>query len=163
MTIPDPVLSSNVMVLNTLENAIINFPIYLISVYLGEVYHRTNYKLLDKKKYITMKLFLIFLILYKIYIPNTSNSYSSATLVNFFSENHNYLMLGVIFTNKVLVCAFLLKFFFSKKGFELAVEEFEIKRGRIRQYKISLILSFFLVVVFMIIMKKFGWMFLIKP
>jgi hypothetical protein len=144
-------ISSNIMVLNILENCIINYPIYLISVYLGEVHHSTNYRLLDEKEYFLLKMFLIFLILFKICIPGTMSYYSARILTNFFGLSRNYLMLFVIYVNKIIAAAFLVKFFFFKGRKKFIVQTFEFKRGRLYQYKVSLVLSFLVIVIFMMV------------
>jgi hypothetical protein len=159
MLIPDRTISSNVIILNMIENSVINLPIYLISVYLEEIYHNSNYKLLDEKKYLPIKCFLVFLILFKACLPYTTNSYSAAILTDFFMRTHNYLMLGVMLTSKALILVFLLKFFFYKKNSKVENKKFEFRRGRLDQLRLSIIFSFLTIIAFIVVFAKLNWMF----
>jgi hypothetical protein len=150
------------MILNILENSIVNLPIYLISMYISEIYHNTNYKLLNEKKYILIKGFLIFLIFFKLSIlPNTTSNYSAGILLGFFKKTHNYLMMGILIINKIIVFVFLLKFLFYERKLKINSETFDFNRKRLLQYKVSLTLSFFLVIAFIVIFNKIDWMFII--
>jgi hypothetical protein len=98
-----------------------------------------------------LKIFFIFLILFKIYIPGTMSYYSAKILTDFFGSSKNYLMLFAIYINKIIVGAFLVKFCLFKDKKKFIAQTFEFKRGRLYQYKVSMVLSFLVIMIFMLI------------
>jgi hypothetical protein len=71
-------------------------------------------------------------------------------------------MLGVMLTSKALILVFLLKFFFYKKNSEVEDKKFEFKRGRLKQLKLSIIFSFFIIIAFIVASVELDWMFAVK-
>ncbi|MDR2760753.1 MAG: hypothetical protein LBB09_02815 [Rickettsiales bacterium] len=154
--IPNKAATANIMMFRALENITINFPIFLIGVYLSEVRRDSDYKLLADKKYAPLRYLLAILIVSKIYMPLTAGYYSDKILFKFFLESRNYFAIALGAISKTIVFAFLAKFLLktmTPPENPMPAGDFHVQR--LKRFKLSLAISILLLTIFMAASKKF--------